>query len=338
MTDDLQTRLRHDLDGVHLPAGLGEALVRQHRRDHRRRQVVSGVAVLALLAGAGVTRTSQRGDTGDTLASDPVPDVNARLLIREGDLVTGSGRVVQLPGGSPQLCGPEIIAGVGYPPGQEPAPAGCRVGVTLIGVDLRRLSEPRTKDGATEGRASVTGTFRNGSITVTRQGAPVEDTSPGLPTEPPCTPPAGGWPTAGPELEDAFYAADSAYTRFIQTHVDAVGLPRFAHPVSGGTAIVLLARDARARRDASASLRPAFPDRVCVVVARYTEEQAQAAQDDVSTRFQGLGITSAGNGLAADWQRQVHVSLFRVTDDVLALADRHPAGLISLEPSLRPVR
>src|SRR5689334_12221051 len=78
-----------------------------------------------------------------------------RLVLRGGDHVRASGRVVSVPGRRVRFCAPVPVAAIGYAPGQEPAPSYCPKGVDVTGVDLSALSNRREKDGAVEGAATL---------------------------------------------------------------------------------------------------------------------------------------------------------------------------------------
>src|SRR3954470_6267733 len=117
--------------------------------------------LLALVVGmTGCGRGEQHGDALRT-RSEPSA---ATGVIHDGDRVAASGRVVQVPGSKVKLCAPEAVAGVGWAPGKEPAPAMCEQGVWLEGADLATLTNRREKEGAVEGQAHIAGVLRNGAI------------------------------------------------------------------------------------------------------------------------------------------------------------------------------
>ncbi len=66
-----------------------------------------------------------------------------------------------------------------------------------MGLDLAALPDARTKDGATQAWATLTGTFRDGALTVEKQQSPV-DRGVRLLQQPPCPEPTDGWPAEGP--------------------------------------------------------------------------------------------------------------------------------------------
>ncbi len=112
-----------------------------------------------------------------------------------GQLVGASGMVVA-EHGTVRFCG-----GVAIPAGWSGS-AGpyCPSGLLLRGVGLSRLSQRVHRAGATWGSAYLAGTFRDGTLTVVRQGPPrAAPNSAAAWRKPPCPAPAAGWPSSGPD-------------------------------------------------------------------------------------------------------------------------------------------
>ncbi|MEN3362231.1 MAG: hypothetical protein V7637_6213, partial [Mycobacteriales bacterium] len=131
-----------------------------------------------------------------------------------------SGQVIALPGRPVRFCAPVPVAMPGYAAGHEPLPAYCDAGVNLVGADLARLDGRAEKAGIVTGRAWVEGTYRAGTLTVTRQGAwrPSGEPPRTFPDRPPCAAPAGGW--AAGELDRDGLTRIQAY---LTAHPDRYG-------------------------------------------------------------------------------------------------------------------
>lgn len=276
-----------------------------------------------LLAGCAEGAAPVADDLGPVRA-DAVPD--------DGDTVTGSGRLVQERGGSVLFCGNESTDDVGYAPGQEPAPKACGDGVPLEGADLAAVAERFEKAGAVEGFATITGTWRAGTVQVKEQSPraePFTDLA-GL-REVPCPEPEGGWPvTSEGDNMDAEMATVHQSGRV------QVGPDRFAllRPSTTQAVLGYAVPDEAARVQAQAVLDELVPNRTCVVVARHTEAQIAAVQQVDWMPFGG--VHGYGVGLRA-MQAVVHVWVLVVTEPMAAEAARQPEGLVELIPDLRVV-
>jgi len=275
-----------------------------------------------LLTGCGQPVAPVSEDVAGSGPADAVP--------HDGDTVTGSGRLVQEPGGPVLFCGNESTTDVGYAPGQEPAPVACGDGIPLEGADLTAVADRFEKAGAVEGFATVTGTWRAGTVQVQQQGPP---TRPAGPTyEPaPCPAPAGGWPvTAERDNMSAEIALVNASGRV------SVGPNRFAliRPSRDQVLLGYAVPDEAARAQAQAALDELVPDRACVVVARHTDAEVDAARAVDWFGFGGV----RGHGLGMDrLQPVLHVWVLVLTEPMTAEAARHPDGLVELVPDLRVV-
>jgi hypothetical protein len=77
--------------------------------------------------------------------------------------------------------------------------------------------------------------------------------------------------------------------------------------------------------------------RLCVVVSRYSADEMSAVDRDVEVLWrepERYGLLSSGQTVGDDLQRQVELSVVRMTDELLAAMDRHPPGLLRVEPWL----
>lgn len=273
-------------------------------------------------------------------------------VVRDGTRVTGTGFVVSVPDRPVRFCAPVARELIGYAPGQEPPPRYCELGVDVEGVDLADLADRREKAGAVEGVATLTGTYRDGTLVVEQQDRPAEPARvEQQPASPPCEAPEGGWPRdpgllRGPGYEPegdvnlmAEQPAMDAYRAEHPSDVVTIALLRpFADSVLMGVSAVDEAAAARAER----ALRPAYGKRLCVVVSRFTRTQVTAAQAEIpigdaeDMRLAVMG--GAGEGVSDDLQVEVGYDVVMVTEELQRRADRHPPGLIALRPWLVPVR
>lgn len=278
--------------------------------------------VLSFLLLAGCSQsTSPRAEDAAVVPVDTVP--------RDGDTVSGSGRLVQEPGGPTLFCGNAFSTG-GYAPGQEPAPVACRDGIPLEGVDLNAIADRFEKDGAVDGYATVSGTWRAGTVEVQEQGPPAQ---PGEPTyeQAPCPEPAGGWPYTS-ESDNM----DAEMKRVHQSGRVRVGPDRFALLRPSKTQVLLgyAVPDEPTRAQAQAALDELVPGRACVVVARHTDAEVDAVRAVDWSRYDGV----RGYGIGLDQMQAVlKVWVLVVTEPMAAEADRHPEGLVELTPDLRVV-
>jgi hypothetical protein len=194
--------------------------------------VPAGAAAAVVLVATGIVVVSRAGgdDPGPAAAAarPAAADPLAALLVRDGDRVVVSGEVRAVPGRPVRFCAAQAVGLPGYPPGQEPPLPYCDFGVTLVGVDLSRLSQPRTVHDVRTGGARIEGRYAAGTITVQRQAAPdlVHPTPSGPPQRPPCPAPAGGWSGESPRTE----AQKGTLAAYVRAHPDRFAEPWVAWP------------------------------------------------------------------------------------------------------------
>ena len=124
----------------------------------------------------------------------------ASAIIREGDRVTASGRLVRSETGD--WFEPPVPVTANFPLVRRVRPAWPG-SVRIVGADFgAELTGRFERDGAVEGAATLTGTWAADRLRVERQDLHVRQ-PPKVPnwTVPPCPPPAGGWPHTRAELE-----------------------------------------------------------------------------------------------------------------------------------------
>ena len=246
-------------------------------------------------------------------------------VLRDGDTVRASGRVVAADGVT-WFEPPLPVPLVAYAPGREPPPRPAGLGVPAIGVDLARLDRRREKQGAVEGWATLTGTWRQDRLRVAGQGPPTRpvDEGPYL-RRPPCPEPAGGWPEGGVD-ENLDIPADL----LAASDVTSVALFR---PGRRQTVLVVAAEQPQ---QVEAALRPRYGPRLCVVPSRWTGRQI----DDVLRRLRaGMAswmIYSCGQSTAEDGQAVLTAELTRVLPALASWVRAVPDGLLSIRPWLTP--
>jgi hypothetical protein len=290
--------------------------------------VASGIAVS--LAGSGNRERAASVAVPPTLTPAPIP-----LILVDGSTVGASGRVVSVPGHPTRFCAPEENDQPVYPPGQEPAPDLCPIGVDVTGVDLTRLSMARTKDGATEGYAYLRGMYQRGILAVHMEASPrypaakVQDW-----TDPPCPRPAEGWNSLAPGSNPS--QLEAQVTAYQRQHPGEIASTTVFRPTAQ-TAVIVLAVEHPdvVRRELSAS-----PTALCVVQARYSPAQLASAlqvwegqmRSPGSAGIFAMGIQQDGAG-----QPFLAVSVVAVTPALHDLATKYPTGLVQLTQWLDPV-
>ncbi|TDD15472.1 hypothetical protein E1218_31460 [Kribbella turkmenica] len=167
------------------------------------------------------------GPTGSLARGNQAP--HDELLVRDGDRVRVGGRVIAVPGHDPVYCPSLPHPAIGWPKGGEPAPScPAQYAVTLKGLDLNRIYEPKTIKGVRTGYVIVTGIWSGRTIEVRDQQVPVtktttlEQTLP--PDQVPCPEPVGGWKTGRTPLDQPAVAA------FLDARQDQVTDPSLLYP------------------------------------------------------------------------------------------------------------
>lgn len=264
-----------------------------------------------------------------------------QAAVTDGMRVTGTGRVVAVPDRPMRFCTPSADL-TAFPAGSGPASLSCDAGVDVVGVDLTALDDARADDGATEGTATLTGTYTAGVLTVEQQALPEAVPDSAEPASP-CPEPAGGWPDQGQNVRLP-PALDRAVADYFQLHPSAAAFSRLLRPTDTTVVASFVVQDDAERAQVERELRPTLGDALCVVDARWSQAELEAAQQDPDLQVKTFGSdglvvqtgTGAGNGEATDLQPHYVMSPLLVTPELRAAADRHPAGLVVFEPVLRP--
>jgi hypothetical protein len=298
------------------------------------------VVVLAVAAAVVVIRSRSHAPTQPASGSSPntaySPDTS-RLVLHDGDTVTASGDVLSLPGKPVRFCDPNVaVATVATGPN---ASFACGPSIVVSGVDLTKLSRRRELRGQVSGEATLTGVYRNQTITVTQQRPYVRRSSPDLsPDHPPCSAPPGGWPR-GSRDENLPFGAVSRYKR---AHPGAIVMDAMLRASAYQVLVyVLTSGEPAPVRDA---LAPKYGKRLCVVRSQYTHDQIRAAYRLVTSAMHGgAALTSptiaGGPGLnPSDEQPMLDAEVPLLSQSFADAIDAQPAGLVQVNVWLAPHR
>ncbi|MEU4604372.1 hypothetical protein AB0F43_15430 [Kribbella sp. NPDC023972] len=260
---------------------------------------------------------------------------NDDLLIRPGDKVQVSGDVIAVPGKAPVFCPPLAKPAIGYPPGKEPAPS-CpdTLAVTLKGVNLDRLTDPKMIKGVRTGRAAVIGLWGDRSIDVQEQKAPVVPVS--KPLAPlPCPPPAGGWVSKPSNINSP------AVVDFLAARADQIYGPVTYYPngSSRGAPVVMMVGVAHGDLEAfRTAFEKVYEGNLCVapvLLSRTDTDRVNQQVGDLMSQRE-LGITmSGGSGLDGG---RVLVQLLAYTEQVKAALTPVGLDMVEVAPAVRPVK
>lgn len=242
------------------------------------------------------------------------------LLLRDGAIVTATGRVLVIDGVVWfELPLPEVAI---YP---RPTPTLGPFAVRAHGIDLDRLDNPEQHPGVLKGWTTVTGLWREGELHVRTQSSWQQ---PGLNragtwTTPPCPPPPGGWPDRSqggrltPPPRDSWAALTiTQVTQFQPGPAQAVLVIAAEHP------------ELVEQTDAS----------VCVVRSHYTKQQIDEATDRLRAEqaSRRWPISMTGHTASEDGQPRVNAQLAWVVPELVEWARTVPDGLLDLDVWLTP--
>jgi hypothetical protein len=286
----------------------------------RRRWVPALAAVVVVILAGGLLVLSADRPGGLAPVARSVAESNqSGLLVRDGDRVEATGRVIG--DHAPVLCPllPQAVtSGAAHPP---VCPA--QYAVALKNLDVTKLSGSRV--------VTVTGTWRKRSIDVQTQAIP-QARSTAAPDQVPCPAPVGGWSTA-PNVVDG-----TAISRFLAARAGQVTDPALLYPegrLPGAPEVYTIGV---AHGDPAAFRRTfetMYDGNLCVHRARFSKTELTRMAAAVSELIpRGLGVYAAG--LAA--RDKVSVSAL-VYDGALqnALAPIGPET-VDLAVTVRPLR
>lgn len=257
-------------------------------------------------------------------------DVEA-LVVRDGDRVAASGRLVRNPDGDwfePALPR-TLIAGIE----RQVAPPW-RGAVRIAGANFDALSNRFERDAAVEGYASVTGIWSSDQFRAMGQTTS-ESTPHRYPRwdTPPCLPPAGGWPhldwgrgTWGRGVHNLDYDLGD-----LEDTGAAVAVTTF-RPGEDQAVLVVAAADLDA---VEAQLRPQLGELLCVVTSRWTKAELDAVRAHLHAHWEDWNLYQLGPSNGEDGQTCMTAQLTRVLPDIADWAASLPGGILALEPWLR---
>jgi hypothetical protein len=261
------------------PAAPTAALFADSRPSRGRARLVALAAAAAVVVIAG----GVIGLKGWWDGSAPPATVPDSVVVHDGDTVSGTGKVVIAPDGAARFCPTFSLSLTGK--------TDCSDGVPVTNVASARLDNVSRDNGTTTGYAWLEGTWRDRTITVTRQEGFQSHPDPALPISPPtpCGPPAGGW-TSGLDLGQR-----TALINYVEAHPDDYSgvwdtLPVSADPNDPDSqdrnmdihaTVVGVVGDIDAARDKLAAV---YTGNLCVISAPHSRAELLKAQEVFDTR------------------------------------------------------
>ena len=345
MTDEDLDRQLHEwgrAERDRAPAIAVPALAEPHRS---RARLLTAAAVLLVFALAGIVLlVRSRSDSSDQATSGPSSNTayspeTGRLVLHDGDTVTASGNVVSVPGKPVRFCDPNVAergSGSSDPTANF---ANCSIGIDVSGVDLSKLTHRRELNGQVVGGATLTGVYRNQTITVTQQG-PAAREQPLLFNDdhPPCVAPSGGWPHGRADANLPFGPVE----RYKRTHRDAIVFEATLRPSATQALIYLVTSgDPAPVRDA---LTATYGQRLCVIKSRYTNQQIETAYHAVTDPMGGRPSLTTPTGAGGPTlnpmtiQPMVEADVPVLSQSLADAIDAQPAGLVQVTVWLAPHR
>ncbi len=308
--------------------------------------MLAAASVAAIAVAAAVTVLPDRSGSPEAVAGGGGGG-EAQYLVRDGDRVEVTGKVIAAPERAVVYC-PPVSAPSSSGDDAPSCPADSAV--TLTGVDLGRLAEPGTKDGVRFGYARLRGIWHDQTIAVDEQSMPAANALYGPPdTDPvPCPEPAGGWPVPDPPRNDL--PSTAAVERLAAQQPERFGatwiafpdgMPRTARPWTVPVVLVVNLLDGdvdRARRD----LQPLYDGTLCVSSGDVTTSRLREAahKGESLARDSRNGIVAI-SGVGPDGQYTggpVAVSLLVVDEHLYGEFQTIGLDLLNLHPAVRPIR
>jgi hypothetical protein len=263
----------------------------------------------------------------------------ASLIIREGDRVTASGRLVRNQTGD--WFEPPISVTANFRLVRQVRPAWSG-SVRIVGAEFgAELTGRFERDGAVEGSATLTGTWAADRLQVERQDLQVpRHRRIANWTVPPCPPPEGGWPhqTWVHGVKDG-PAGERPAARYARLHYDlgdlretgaAVAVTTF-RPSEDQAVLVVAAADSEA---VEAHLRPQLGQLLCVIPSTWTKAELEAVGAHLLAHHDDWNLYGWGDTSSEDGQAQITARLTRTLPEIATWAAGLPAGILGLEPWL----
>ena len=260
---------------------------------------------------------------------------NDEQLVKPGDKVRVSGRIVAVPGKLPVFCLPLPETLIGYLPGKEPAP-NCPddAAVKLKGLKLDQIGGLTTTKGVSVGHATVTGIWRDGAIDVQAQSPTVEPEPSDLPKLP-CAAPAGGWPSKPSNI------ASAAVKAFLAANAAQAYGPVAYYPngTSRNAPVVMMVGVAHGDVAAfRAAFEKVYRGNLCVTPVLMSNADSDRVRTELETILskQHLGVYMSGgaDGMTGG-PAPIHLLVY--TEQVKAALAPVGLDLLDIEPQVRPV-
>jgi hypothetical protein len=263
----------------------------------------------------------------------------ASAIIREGDRVTASGRLVRNETGDwfeppVPVAGPfSLFRSV------RPAWPGS---VRIVGADFgAELTGRFERAGAVEGFATLTGTWAADRLQVERQDlyARQQRKIPNW-TVPPCPPPEGGWPhqTWVYGIKDV-QTGERPAAQYVSLEYDlgdlreagAVVITTTFRPSEDQAVLVVAAADPEA---VEAHLRPQLGPLLCVIPSKWSRGELEAVRAHLHAHHDDWNLCTWGDTSTEDGQPLITARLTRILPEIATWAASLPAGILGLEPWL----
>jgi hypothetical protein len=251
------------------------------------------------------------------------------LMLRDGDRVTASGRLVR--DGTRDWFEPQMWVAEpgGLPRRVRPVSRGA---VSVVGANFDEVNGRFEQDGAVEGFATVTGTWRHDHLRAEEQA--LHGDSPYEPARwvtPPCPAPEGGWPRQAWGDGDKYLTYDLGDLR----EVGAVVAETIFRPSDDQAVLVIAAADPDL---VEARLRPQLGELLCVLPSRWTTAELEAVGAYLRNHSQEWNLLQFGPHNNQDGQPSMAARLTRVLPQIASWAASLPADILTLDPWLAPGR
>jgi hypothetical protein len=254
----------------------------------------------------------------------------AFLVVREGDRVTASGRLVRNETGD-WFEPPMPVALPGGVP--RSVRAVWRGAVRIVGASFGELSDRFERDGAVEGYATLTGIWSANQLRVERQALPQRRHHEGARWQiPPCPAPEGGWPhmTWGHGDKNLDYELGDL------EQIGAAVARTLFRPSKDQAVLVIAAADVDA---VEGQLRPQLGPLLCVVPSKWNRAELEAIDAHLHAHHEKWNLYEWGYGPTThDGQAQITARLTRMLPEAAAWAATLPSGILGLEPWLTRMR
>jgi hypothetical protein len=251
------------------------------------------------------------------------------LVLRDGDRVTASGRLVR-DGTGDWLEPPTPVAAPGGLPRRVRRAWHGAVGV--VGANFDEVSRRFEQDGVVEGFATMTGTWRHDHLRAEEQ-APGGGNSYQATrwVTPPRPAPEGGWPRPAWGDGDKNLSYDLGDLR----EPGAVVAATIFRPSDEQAVLVIAAADPDL---VEARLRPQLGALLCVIPSRWTTAELQAVDAYLRGHSQEWNLLQFGPHNNEDGQPCMAARLTRVLPQIAIWASSLPADILTLDPWLAPGR